>query len=269
LYKLKRKYEFFGGNSMFCSKCGAQLPDGAAFCGSCGNPTGANAQQPKQASGNALNGMPPILGNLLKRVIGFFTGTRQEAVVLDSVKDTTWSGAILAGVGILVFVLTQLVNASAPVRSYWQLFGADFGDAFEAASETTALGAAFLLSLLFAVVYAGALVGMTFVMVKMFKGNLSFLNVVNIAAYASLPVVAICIPNMLFGLLWGVLPMILFAAAMMASFYLIYRTVSEVCGAKNGFVPYTVFVVAMLLVVGLGAYFIMSGTLNVEELFRF
>jgi hypothetical protein len=74
---------------------------------------------------------------------------------------------------------------------------------------------------------------------------------------------------MLFGLLWGVLPMILFAAAMMASFYLIYRTVSEVCGAKNGFVPYTVFVVAMLLVVGLGAYFIMSGTLNVEELFRF
>ena len=59
---------------MFCSKCGAQLPDGAAFCGSCGNPTGANAQQPKQASGNALNGMPPILGNLLKRVIGFFTG---------------------------------------------------------------------------------------------------------------------------------------------------------------------------------------------------
>ena len=127
---------------MFCSKCGAQLPDGAAFCGSCGNPTGANAQQPKQASGNALNGMPPILGNLLKRVIGFFTGTRQEAVVLDSVKDTTWSGAILAGVGVLVFVLTQFVNASAPVRSYWQLFGADFGDAFEAASETTALGAA-------------------------------------------------------------------------------------------------------------------------------
>ena len=33
---------------MFCEKCGAQLPDGTAFCGACGQPTGA-AQQPQYA----------------------------------------------------------------------------------------------------------------------------------------------------------------------------------------------------------------------------
>lgn len=35
---------------MFCSKCGAQLQDGAKFCPSCGAPAGATApmQQPQQ-----------------------------------------------------------------------------------------------------------------------------------------------------------------------------------------------------------------------------
>ena len=248
---------------MFCSKCGAQLPDGAAFCGSCGNPTGANAQQPKQASGNALNGMPPILGNLLKRVIGFFTGTRQEAVVLDSVKDTTWSGAILAGVGVLVFIFTQLLNAVHFLRSYLQVMGLDYGDAQKMASRNAEIWPAFWMSLLFAVVYAVVLVGGTFLMVKMLKGNLSILNVVNVAAYASLPVIAVSILNLVFGFIWGLLPMLFMAVAMVASFYLIYRAVSETCGAKNAFVPYTIFTTIMLLVVFLGAYFIFDVSLEV------
>ena len=35
---------------MFCTKCGANLPDGTAFCSSCGRPQGqpANAQQPQE-----------------------------------------------------------------------------------------------------------------------------------------------------------------------------------------------------------------------------
>lgn len=33
---------------MFCSKCGAQIADGAAFCSSCGNSI-APAQAPAQA----------------------------------------------------------------------------------------------------------------------------------------------------------------------------------------------------------------------------
>ena len=243
---------------MFCSKCGAQLPDGAAFCGSCGNPTGANAQQPKQASGNALNGMPPILGNLLKRVIGFFTGTRQEAVVLDSVKDTTWSGAILAGVGVLVFIFTQLLNAVHFLRSYLQVMGLDYGDAQKMASRNAEIWPAFWMSLLFAVVYAVVLVGGTFLMVKMLKGNLSILNVVNIAAYASLPVIAISILNLVFGFIWGLLPMILFAAAVACSLYLIYRAVSEACGAKNAFVPFALTSTLVMVVLGWGAYAVFS-----------
>jgi hypothetical protein len=100
-------------------------------------------------------------------------------------------------------------------------------------------------------------------MVKMLKGNLSFLNVVNIAAYASLPVIAMPILNLVLGFIWGLLPMLFMAVAMVASFYLIYRAVSETCGAKNAFVPYTIFTTIMLLVVFLGAYFIFDVSLDV------
>lgn len=242
---------------MFCSKCGKELPEGAAFCASCGNPTGATAQKPKQTN-DSLQGMPPILGNLLKRVVGFFTGARQEAVVADAVKDTTWSGAILAGVGVLVFIFTQLLNVIHFLRAYLQMSGADYGEAQKYASRLAEIWPAFWMSLLFAVLYAGALVGGTFLMIKMLKGNLSILNVVNVAAYASLPVIAVCIANLVLGFIWGLLPMILFAAAMIASLYLIYRAVSDACGVKNAFIPYTISATVVMLVVALGAYFIIK-----------
>lgn len=245
---------------MFCSKCGKELPEGAAFCASCGNPTGATA--PKTNQNASLNGMPPILGNLVKRVVGFFTGARQEAVVADSVKDTTWSGAILAGVGILVFIFTQLLNSIHFVRSFLQLMNYDYGEAQEAASENAEIWAAFGFSALFAVVYAGVLVGGTFLMVKMLKGNLTFLNVVNVAAYASLPVIAVSILNLVVGFIWGLLPVILFAAAVMASLYLIYRAVSDACGAKNAFLPYTITSVLVMIVLTWGAYVIFTAAMG-------
>lgn len=40
---------------MFCPNCGAQLPDGSAFCGSCGQTLNSNAQQPTAPAGY----MPP------------------------------------------------------------------------------------------------------------------------------------------------------------------------------------------------------------------
>ena len=38
---------------MFCGKCGTQIPDGAAFCPSCGNPSGTQNQANPQPTANA------------------------------------------------------------------------------------------------------------------------------------------------------------------------------------------------------------------------
>lgn len=43
---------------MFCPKCGAQNPDGARFCGSCGAPFAARAPQPAQPQSSAPQGVP-------------------------------------------------------------------------------------------------------------------------------------------------------------------------------------------------------------------
>lgn len=245
---------------MFCQNCGAQIPDGAAFCSGCGTPVGGVAPQPKKTA--SAGGMPPILQNVINRTVGFFTGARQEAVVADSVKDTTWSGAILAGVGILVFIFTQLLNSLHLVRSFLQMMSFDYGEAQEAAFDNAEIWPAFWYSLLFAVAYAVVLVGGTFLMVKMLKGNLSILNVVNIAAYASIPVIAVSIANLALGFIWGLLPMILFAAAVMASLYLICRTVSDACGAKNAFLPYTITSVLVMTVLAWGAYVVFVAAMD-------
>ncbi len=235
---------------MFCPKCGNQIPDGAAFCASCGNAVGGKAP-----AKSASTGMPPIMNSLVTKLVGFFTGNRQEAVVVDAAKDTTWSGAIVAGVGILIYTLTQLVNVMSAGRLYLMLSGLDYGDTFDYADYMFEIGAPVGVSALFAVLYAVVLVVMTFAMAKMCKVNIPFVSAVNIAAYASLPVVLIGIPNMLFGLLWGALPVMFFLVAMIASFYLIHQAIVKAYGVKSAFLPFLLMVIVVLLVVVLGAYF--------------
>ncbi|HEV2178131.1 MAG TPA: zinc-ribbon domain-containing protein [Terriglobia bacterium] len=57
----------------FCSKCGAQLNPGAAFCPSCGTPVGGAApgSSPPAAAGTA---MTSNVAALLTYVLGFITG---------------------------------------------------------------------------------------------------------------------------------------------------------------------------------------------------
>ena len=45
---------------MFCSKCGTQVPDGAAFCSKCGQPMGAVAAPPAAAPAAPVPGAPPV-----------------------------------------------------------------------------------------------------------------------------------------------------------------------------------------------------------------
>jgi hypothetical protein len=145
-------------------------------------------------------------------------------------------------------------------RFYLILIGMSFSGSYDYADYMFELGAPFGLSVLLAVIYAAALAAMTFVMAKMCKVAVPFVSAVNIAAYASLPVIVIGIPAMLLGLLWGALPIVFFLVAMVASFYLIYQAMAKAYGIKNAFLPFLVLVVVMLIVVALGANFIFEAS---------
>lgn len=248
---------------MFCSNCGNQIPEGTAFCSNCGNRVGGSA--PANNSGYRAaysNGPSPLAKSLVTKLAGFFTTTRQEAVVADAAKDTTWSGAIVAAIGVVIFALTQLLNVGAAARGYFQLdpFGVSLGDSWDA-MEGIEIAIPFLISLLFAVIYAGALVGMTFVVAKLCKINLPFVCAVNVAAYASLSVVAANIVGTLLGLIWGPLAIACFLIGMVMSFVLIYQALVKAYDMKNAFVPFTALLFVMVLVVVVGAVCIFNASM--------
>jgi uncharacterized membrane protein len=62
----------------FCAKCGAQLSEGVAFCGSCGTPVGAApGGAPTPAPSGPAAASAPMASNvagLLTYILGFITG---------------------------------------------------------------------------------------------------------------------------------------------------------------------------------------------------
>jgi uncharacterized membrane protein len=62
----------------YCSKCGAQVADGAAFCSKCGQPMNASVATPPAGAGGgssmAETGMTENVAGLLCYVLGWVTG---------------------------------------------------------------------------------------------------------------------------------------------------------------------------------------------------
>jgi uncharacterized membrane protein len=56
----------------FCAKCGAQMAEGATFCGSCGAAVGGAA--PAAPAGAASTGMSSNMAACLAYILGFITG---------------------------------------------------------------------------------------------------------------------------------------------------------------------------------------------------
>ena len=244
---------------MFCPKCGNQIPEGAAFCANCGNRLGDNAANNPGYRATYSTGPSPIMKSLVTKLAGFFTTNRQEAVVIDAAKDTTWSGAIAAGICAVVFLLTQLVNFGAYARTFFYLAGADYTDAWK---PSYSIGIPFLWSLLFTLLFAGALAGMTFVCARMCKVKIPFVCAVNAAAYASLAMAASSVVGLLLGLIWGPLAIMCFVFGLIMTFALIYQALIKAYDMRNSALPFAVFVVAILFLVAIASMVTVGAVLS-------
>ena len=244
---------------MFCPKCGNQIPEGAAFCANCGNRLGDNAANNPGYRATYSTGPSPIMKSLVTKLVGFFTTNRQEAVVMDAAKDTTWSGAIAAGICAVVFLLTQLVNFGAITRTVAYLAGVGYSRAWDIKYS---IGIPFLWSLLFALLFAGALAGMTFVCARMCKVKIPFVCAVNVAAYASLALAAANIAGLLLGLIWAPLAIMCFVFGLIMTFALIYQALIKAYDMRNSALPFAVFVVAVLFLVAVASMVICGAVLG-------
>ena len=237
---------------MFCPKCGNQVPDNSAFCASCGNRLGESSANNPGYRATYSTGPSPIMKSLVTKLLGFFTTNRQEAVVMDAAKDTTWSGAIAAGIGAVVFLLTQLVNFGAIARTIAYLEGAGYSDAWKV-HKFINIGIPFLWSFLFTLLFAGALAGMTFVCARMCKVKIPFVCAVNVSAYASLALAASSVVGLLLGLVWAPLAIMCFVFGLIMTFALIYQALIKAYDMRNSALPFAVFVIAVLFLVAVAS----------------
>jgi len=108
---------------MFCSKCGAENPDGAKFCSKCGAELGAAAKPSEAAAkpeGESSTGLSPNVAGLLCYVAGWVTGI--IFVVLEKkskfVKFHAWQSIMVFGVLTLAHLIlsTMLIGIG---RASW------------------------------------------------------------------------------------------------------------------------------------------------------
>lgn len=94
---------------MFCSKCGAENPEGAKFCSKCGADLGAPAEAKPEAETTV--GMSPNVAGLLCYVLGWITGI--IFVVLEKkstfVRFHAWQSIMTFGVLFVVWLIVSWI----------------------------------------------------------------------------------------------------------------------------------------------------------------
>jgi len=103
---------------MFCSKCGAENPDGAKFCSKCGAELGAATKPPEAVAkpeAESSTGLSANVAGLLCYVAGWITGI--VFVVLEKkskfVKFHAWQSIMVFGVLTVVQIILSILSAIA------------------------------------------------------------------------------------------------------------------------------------------------------------
>jgi uncharacterized membrane protein len=103
---------------MFCSKCGAENPEGAKFCSKCGAELGAPAKLPEAAAkpeAESSTGMTANVAGLLCYVAWWVTGI--IFVVLEKkskfVKFHAWQSIMTFGVLTVVQIILSIIGSIA------------------------------------------------------------------------------------------------------------------------------------------------------------
>ena len=103
---------------MFCSKCGAENPDGAKFCSKCGAELAVGTKPSEVAAkpeGESSTGMSPNVAGLLCYVATWVTGI--VFVVLEKkskfVKFHAWQSIITFGALTVVLIISSILHGIA------------------------------------------------------------------------------------------------------------------------------------------------------------
>lgn len=275
---------------MFCKNCGAQLNDDAKFCTSCGNVVAAEApapqpevqtvpQQPAQPvyqqpvqpvqPGQPVYQQPvyqqpvapaqpnPAVTNFVAALKSFFGNPM--GTVAGAAKSNTHEWALLAGMNVLIYALaTAVVGLEMLTQLIKSLLGG-FGGMVDLGGFYPFFPILGIGLLVGAAAYFVVALGIWVLVAQIFKKPVSLISVLNLVAVASLPMTAISAANMLLGLIYAPLTILLFIVAFVMTAICLYNGMQKLDKLdKSPFYGY-----AVIMALGIIAAVLLS-TLHLE-----
>lgn len=220
---------------MFCNKCGKELSDNATFCSGCGNQVGA---APAAAPAAANSSLPPIFSRFISQVTNFFTKKDPVGVVANSAKDNSFSGVILAVIGMIMFALSAMVNINQGIVSIFKTSndGKLSNSDMKLVQKYFPSGASFGWMLLLSVIVFAVATLIVFIAAnRVAKKNISISGACNIVAYSSIPMIVVFILNMLLGLIWYALPVFFILLAVAVTLIILTSALGKATEGEKSF----------------------------------
>ena len=266
---------------MFCEKCGNNISDNALFCSACGAPVpkaetagadvkseeavnGAQAAQaaaaapvqtpPVQAPGQ----MPPVqapymqvpaapsqasivfsaVGEYIK---GFFSG-RVTQTVASAAKSRGLQWLVLALANIIIFMISATLNVK---YALWSNTIVDV-----VASRLISIWAVLFANLFIGAAVYFALGGLIFGAMRLvFKKPVPYSAVMNMVGYATLPLTFAFTANIILGLIYVPLSLIVYTVAVIMSFCMLYIGIQKLDTLQK--TPYFIFMAIAAITVAL------------------
>ena len=247
---------------MFCYQCGKEFPEGAAFCPNCG----ASASGPAAATAVATAAAPSAASTMFKSFLNILKGVFSKDAVKTvgaQAKNTGFEWIIGIVLAVLSFALATPVNI---VEGFTQLIKEAVGEMGSYILDYIELPffSFFGVSLLIGAMVLGTVVAGLWLLAKLVtKKNVSWVCVLNLVATATLPLSACYITNMLLGLIWVPLAILVSNVALIMTLVLLYAGFQKLEKPEvSPFYPYSAFVAVVMIVACVLSFLLYKGVIT-------
>lgn len=248
---------------MFCSQCGKEIPEGAAFCPGCGTSANPQSAPAAQAAAAPVPAQPSAASKIFASFLAVVKGVFSKDIVKTigtQAKNTDFTWIIGIALSLLSFAFAMPVNILQGISYLIKSAAGEIGGSVMKYLKFPFFSF-FGTSLLVSILTLGAVIGGLWLVAKLVsKKNVSWFCVLNLVATATLPLSACYIVNMLLGLIWMPLTIIVSVTALFMTVVLLYAGMQKLEKPEvSPFFAFTGFVAVAVIVAVLASFLLYKG----------
>lgn len=251
---------------MFCSQCGKEIPEGAVFCPGCGVSTDPQAAPVAQATATPVPAQPSAASKIFASFLAVVKGVFSKDIVKtvgSQAKNTDLTWIIGIALAVLSFAFAMPVNILQGISYIIKSAAGEMGSAVMEYLKFPFFSF-FGTSLLVSILTLAAVIGGLWLVAKLVsKKNVSWFCVLNLVATATLPLSACYIVNMLLGLIWMPLTIIVSVTALFMTVVLLYAGMQKLEKPEvSPFFAFTGFVAVAVIVAVVASALLYKGVFS-------